>query len=331
MNSPSPQPPLKGIIHAAGVLDDGVLLQMNWERFNKVMAPKVQGAWNLHNLTRDKPLDFFILFSSAASLLGSPGQGNHVAANTFLDSLAHYRRSQGLPALSINWGVWSDIGAAAKRQVDAQMKARGIGAIAPQQGLDILEKLFTEESTQVGVVPINWPQFLASGATSPYFEDFAQTKETKQREASELRQQLTDILPQNRLSFLVNHLQEEVAPILGLKTNPNPQQGFFDLGMDSLMAVEMKNRLETGLSVTLPSTVIFEYPTINALAEYLVEEMFPSQWESTGVKTKINNEETSLSQTLEEDINASQTLEEDSAIAQELEELENLLKNRNND
>ena len=328
---PSPQPPLKGIIHAAGVLDDGVLLQMNWERFNKVMAPKVQGAWNLHNLTRDKPLDFFILFSSAASLLGSPGQGNHVAANTFLDSLAHYRRSQGLPALSINWGVWSDIGAAAKRQVDAQMKARGIGAIAPQQGLDILEKLFTEESTQVGVVPINWPQFLASGATSPYFEDFAQTKETKQREASELRQQLTDILPQNRLSFLVNHLQEEVAPILGLKTNPNPQQGFFDLGMDSLMAVEMKDRLETGLSVTLPSTVIFEYPTINALAEYLVEEMFPSQWESTGVKTKINNEETSLSQTLEEDINASQTLEEDSAIAQELEELENLLKNRNND
>ena len=90
---------------------------MNWERFNKVLAPKVQGGWNLHTLTQDKPLDFFILFSSAASLLGSPGQANHVAANTFLDTLAHYRRSQGLPALSINWGVWSDIGAAAKRQL----------------------------------------------------------------------------------------------------------------------------------------------------------------------------------------------------------------------
>ncbi|MEL4898481.1 SDR family NAD(P)-dependent oxidoreductase [Crocosphaera sp. Alani8] len=323
--------PLKGIIHAAGVLDDGVLLQMNWERFNKVLAPKVQGGWNLHTLTQDKPLDFFILFSSAASLLGSPGQANHVAANTFLDTLAHYRRSQGLPALSINWGVWSDIGAAAKRQVDTQMKSRGVGAIAPQQGLDILEQLFTQESTQVGVVPIQWSQFLASGATSPYFEDFAQTRETKPKETAELRQQLADILPQNRLSFLINHLQIEVAPILGLKTKPNPQQGFFDLGMDSLMAVEMKNRLETGLGVTLPSTVIFEYPTIKALAEYLVEEIFQSELEGTAKSVLREEQETPVSQAIEEDITASESLEEDSAIAQELNELENLLKNRKND
>ena len=319
--------PLKGIIHAAGLLDDGVLLQLNWERFNKVMSPKVQGAWNLHCLTKDKPLDFFVLFSSAASLLGSPGQGNHVAANTFLDTLAHYRRSQGLPALSINWGVWSDIGAAAQRQIEAQMKGRGIGAIAPQQGLDILEQLLTQESAQVGVVPIQWSQFLTSGVMSSYFEDFAQTRATKQTETAELRQQLADILPQNRLSFLVNYLQREVAPILGLNTHPNPQQGFFDMGMDSLMAVELKNRLETGLRVTLPSTVIFEYPTIKALAEYLAEEMFPSESEGTGdpplpplSKGGVN-----------EEIATSQTLEEDSAIAQELEELETLLRNRKHD
>ncbi|ACB52427.1 probable polyketide synthase [Crocosphaera subtropica ATCC 51142] len=319
--------PLKGIIHAAGVLDDGVLLQMNWERFKTVMSPKVQGAWNLHCLTKDKPLDFFVLFSSAASLLGSPGQGNHVAANTFLDTLAHYRRSQGLPALSINWGVWSDIGAAAQRQVEAQMKGRGIGAIAPQQGLDILEQLLTQESAQVGVVPINWSEFLTSGVMSSYFEDFSQAQETQKTEPSGLGQQLADILPQNRLSFLVNYLQREVAPILGLNTYPNPQQGFFDMGMDSLMAVELKNRLETGLRVTLPSTVIFEYPTIKALAEYLAEEMFPSESEGTG-----NGEQgTGFNPEISEEIATSQTLEEDSAIAQELEELETFLRNRKHD
>ncbi|MEM8779853.1 MAG: SDR family NAD(P)-dependent oxidoreductase, partial [Cyanobacteria bacterium P01_G01_bin.49] len=272
---------LKGIIHAAGVLDDGVLKQLTWERFAKVMNPKVQGAWNLHTLTQDKPLDFFVLFSSAASLLGSPGQGNHVAANTFLDTLAHYRRSQGLPALSINWGVWSDIGAAAQRQIEGQMKSRGIGAIAPQQGLNILEQLLKQESAQVGVVPIQWSQFLTSGIMSSFFEDFSQVTESKEQQLSGLRQQLTNLIPQHRLSFLVNYLQKEVSPILGLNTNPNPQQGFFDMGMDSLMAVELKNRLETALGVTLPSTVIFEYPTIKALAEYLAEEIFPSELEET--------------------------------------------------
>ncbi|MEL6463169.1 MAG: KR domain-containing protein, partial [Cyanobacteria bacterium J06621_15] len=110
----APSAPIKGIIHAAGVLDDGVLQHLTWERFTNVLNPKYLGAWNLHTLTKDLPLDFFIMFSSAASLFGSPGQGNHVAANTFLDSLARYRQSLGLPGLSINWGVWSEIGTAAK-------------------------------------------------------------------------------------------------------------------------------------------------------------------------------------------------------------------------
>src|SRR5262249_3656105 len=101
-------PPLRGIMHAAKVLDDGVMLQLDRERFKTVMAPKVNGAWNLHELTLNKQLDFFILYSSAASLLGSPGQGNYVAANAFLDAFAHYRRAKGQPATSINWGVFSE-------------------------------------------------------------------------------------------------------------------------------------------------------------------------------------------------------------------------------
>ena len=108
-------PPLRGVLHASGVLDDGVLLQMDRERFARALAPKVQGAWNLHEATRDAPLDFFVLFSSVSCLLGSPGQGNYAAGNAFLDALAHYRRGLGLPALSVNWGPWAGAGMAAAR------------------------------------------------------------------------------------------------------------------------------------------------------------------------------------------------------------------------
>src|SRR5262249_32324326 len=106
-------PPLRGIVHAAGVLDDGVLLKQSWGRFERVLAPKLLGAWNLHTQTRGLPLDFFVLFSSLASVLGSPGQGNYAAGNAFLDALAHHRQSQGLPALSVNWALWAEAGMAA--------------------------------------------------------------------------------------------------------------------------------------------------------------------------------------------------------------------------
>ena len=135
------QPPLRGIIHAAGVLDDGVLLQQTWERFAKVLAPKVEGAWNLHRLTQTAPLDFFVLFSSAAALLGSPGQANHAAANAFLDALAHHRRALGLPAVSINWGVWSGWGVAADRGVGARAAVQGMGSFTPEEGLHVLERV----------------------------------------------------------------------------------------------------------------------------------------------------------------------------------------------
>ncbi|MEL7334532.1 MAG: SDR family NAD(P)-dependent oxidoreductase, partial [Cyanobacteria bacterium J06560_2] len=128
-------PPLKGVVHAAGVLVDGILQQLTWGKMESVLAPKVWGAWNLHQLTESYELDFFALYSSAASLLGSPGQGSHVAANSFLDALAHYRQAQELPAVSINWGPWAEVGSAAAEQVQRQMELQGIGAIAPQQGI----------------------------------------------------------------------------------------------------------------------------------------------------------------------------------------------------
>ena len=162
--------PLRGVIHGAGVLDDGVLQQLTWERLESVLAPKVYGAWHLHQLTQEQPLEFFVLFSSAASLLGSPGQGSHVAANAFLDALAHHRQGLGLPGLSINWGAWSGVGAAAQRQVDQQMQVRGVDAIAPDQGLHIFSQLLAHSSeAQVGVIPIRWPQFLSQGWKDTFF------------------------------------------------------------------------------------------------------------------------------------------------------------------
>ncbi len=118
-------PVLRGVIHSAGVLDDGALVQQNWERFQTVFAPKVDGGYLLDALTRHLPLDFFVLFSSASAVLGSPGQSNHAAANAFLDALAYHRRGLGLPALSINWGVWDQIGAAAERSVGGRVSSRG--------------------------------------------------------------------------------------------------------------------------------------------------------------------------------------------------------------
>jgi hypothetical protein len=154
---------LRGVIHAAGVVDDALLLHQTEARFRHVMAAKIDGAWNLHLLTRDCPLDHFVLFSSAAGLLGAPAQGNYAAANAYLDALAWYRRAQGLPALSIGWGAWSEVGLPA-----AQVQSRSAARFArhenltPQHGLAILEQLLNSSACHVAAMPINvrqWRQF----------------------------------------------------------------------------------------------------------------------------------------------------------------------------
>ncbi|MEA5619314.1 SDR family NAD(P)-dependent oxidoreductase [Cronbergia sp. UHCC 0137] len=273
--------PLAGIIHGAGVLDDGALLQMNWERFQKVMAAKVMGAWNLHTLTQHLPLDFFVLFSSATALFGSPGQANHVAANTFLDTLAHYRTSKGLPAMSINWGIWSEIGSAI--QATSQMEERGILAIAPADGIQILQQLMTQNFTQIGVVPINWQKFPIN---SPFFERFYPTNnpETSQTPPpkTNLLEKLSQLDKQGGYELLETYLREQIAKVLGFPPHQiNPKTGFFDLGMDSLTAIEFKNRLQTDLKITLPSTIAFDYPNIEKLAHHLNNELQPTPEPST--------------------------------------------------
>jgi malonyl CoA-acyl carrier protein transacylase len=285
-------PPLRGIVHAAGVLDDGVLLQQNWERFASVMAPKVEGAWNLHTLTQNLSIDFFVMFSSTASLLGSPGQANHAAANAFLDALAYFRRSRGMAGLSINWGAWSEVGAAARRQVSEQWRMRGIETMAPVQGLEVLKQLFSQSAVQVGVAPINWQQFLKKSAFSPFFADFAPVSGQPQEQQVEFVQRLAQTSVSDRRTYLVAYVCSQVAKILGF--NPSTpidiKQRFFNLGMDSLTSIELRNGLQTNLGCSLPSTLVFDYPTVEALVDYLVREVLSIEFSSlsTNVESHQN-------------------------------------------
>jgi myxalamid-type polyketide synthase MxaB len=279
--SPITNSPLRGIIHAAGLLDDGVLLKQTWERFERVMAPKIQGAWNLHLATQDLCLDFFVCFSSIASVLGSPGQGNYAAANAFMDALAHYRRSLGLPGLSINWGVWASVGMAAElsTQNQARLEQQGLGAIAPQQGLQLLEELLQQKATQVGVLPVDWSTFLKQlpeGGKSPFFAAVAPKFEQEPvKPRSEFLQALETATNGDRQTLLCDRVRSQVATVLGFNSPDliEPQQNFGDLGMDSLMAVELKNSLQASLGISIPLTSAFDYPTVELLSDYLAQEL----------------------------------------------------------
>jgi NAD(P)-dependent dehydrogenase (short-subunit alcohol dehydrogenase family)/acyl carrier protein len=278
-------PALRGIIHGAGVLDDGVLVQQTWERFATVFGPKVDGAWLLHERTRLLPLDFFVLLSSIASLLGSAGQANHAGANAFLDALAHHRAAQGLPALSINWGPWGEIGAAADRDVIARLEARGISPIPPGAGLEALERLMVQAPPQVGVVAIDWRRYIdLSGGASSMLADLARPAlevEMPRADATrpptvDLRERLRGVPAGHRRAIVLGEVREQIARGLGLDAAAvGERQPFSELGLDSLLAVELRTRIakHLGLERSLPATTLFDYPTLQALADHLISDV----------------------------------------------------------
>jgi acyl transferase domain-containing protein/acyl carrier protein len=282
-------PPLAGVIHGAGVLDDGVLRQQSWARFSTVFAPKVDGGFLLHERTRDLSLDFFVLFSSIASMLGSPGQANHAGANAFLDALAHHRRAQGLPALSINWGPWADVGAAAERNVIDRLRAQGISAIPSRRGLQALEELMAHAPAQVGVAAMDWPRYLEHLPTGapPMLRDLSRGRPARDAAArradaavefvSDVRERLSRLPAGNRRGVLLAEVQDQVAKGLGLDvTQPiDHRQPFSELGLDSLLAVELRNLLakRLGLERGLPATTLFDYPTLEALTDHLLADV----------------------------------------------------------
>jgi acyl transferase domain-containing protein/acyl-CoA synthetase (AMP-forming)/AMP-acid ligase II/acyl carrier protein len=255
-------PALQGVIHAAGVLDDGVLHQQSTDRLSAVLAPKVLGGWYLHLLTRAQPLHHFILFSSAASLFGNPGQSAYAAANAFLDGLAWHRRGQGLPALSIDWSAWSD--AATDRRVANSLSREGLVAIAAEQGLDAFARALAVDAPQLAVLSVRQGQVVELPGP------FALAVPLPDR-SSRLVETLTQCRGRERVAALQAHILELVVAIRGRdRTAFQPDLGFFQQGLDSLNAVELRNRLQRDLGRPLPVTLPFDFPTVDALAKELL-------------------------------------------------------------
>jgi acyl transferase domain-containing protein/acyl carrier protein len=268
--------PVRGIIHAAGVLDDALLDDLTWERFEKVFAPKVDGTWNLHRQSLGLDLDFFVCFSSAASLIGSRGQANYAAANAFVDALMHHRRSIGLPGLSINWGAWGGGGMAASKA--RQLESAGIQLIDPRDGLGTLGRLLGSSAAQIGVIPADWPKLLGSlfgSAPLPFFETFSQPASEPQERIVPLLEQTP---PDARRERLERHIRGLVVSVMGHDAfaTAGEDPSFFELGMDSLMSLDLRNRLQRELDRNLPSTVAFEHPAVRELADYLISEVLPA-------------------------------------------------------
>jgi NAD(P)-dependent dehydrogenase (short-subunit alcohol dehydrogenase family)/acyl carrier protein len=281
-------PALRGIIHAAGVLDDGMLMQQTWSRFAAVMAPKVRGSWILHRLTLNMPLDFFVLFSSAISLLGSAGQSNHAAASAFQDALAHHRRRRGLPAVVINWGGWAEVGAVARGGHDTQLAHWGMGVLSPQQGLEALGLALQGSHIQLVVLPVtSWRRFVQHYPKNrvPLLLSNLMREAKSQGKPAPLLPERNLLLPRwrntppaDRRERVIADVNEETVRAMGfgLQHHLEATQKLFEIGMDSLMALELRNRLQNALGLSLPSTLVFEYPTVEALSDYLIREVVPT-------------------------------------------------------
>ncbi len=279
----STMPPLKGVLHLAGVLDDAMLSDQNWERFHAAGLAKVEGAWVLHKLTEEDELDFFVLFSSMAALVTMPGQGNYAAANCFLDALANYRRSIGLTALSVNWGPWGEIGHAATdygRNAHLQLAQLGIDAISPRQGLELLETLLSQQQTQVCIAQVNWNKLFQNhpaAAVSPLLREQVQHAElpVETIEDTEFVKGLRALQEDERREALSYFLSDLIAGALKLNDGERlvPQQGLFALGLDSILALQLKSQLEITLGRSFRATLFFTHPNIASLSDHLLSEL----------------------------------------------------------
>ncbi len=269
---------LGGILHSAMVLDDKTMSRMRPEQMERVLAPKVQGTWNLHEATLGEKLDCFIMFSSVSSALGNAGQGNYSAANAFLDSMAHYRKALGLPALTVNWGQLGEVGvAAADEKLREKLTRQGIIPLPPARGLELLAQLMVNRHVHTGVIPIDWKAFRSSHPqlekSSRYEEVFRHAGDdggdTGARSAREI---LMEAAPGARRSLLTTMLKEEVAKVL--RSSPSKireDRPLTQLGLDSLMTFELLMRLESQFELSVPPTKMKEGTTLADVAAHLLE------------------------------------------------------------
>jgi acyl transferase domain-containing protein len=264
------QPPLRGVFHLAGVADDAVLPGLSWERFERVLAPKVRGASNLHQATSGLDLDHFVLFSSIASLLGSPGQGAYAAANGFLDALAAHRRSLGLPGLSVQFGPWAGDGMAARAgaALERQWTGRGVTLLEPAAALRSLDRLLGGMDAQAAIVQADWTRLAQTLRRPALLTDLAESPAVPAPSAAAASATVD--------SMAAGSLEERVgalaAKVLGLPGGQRPDRAasLFSQGLDSLLALQLRTHLQevVGLS-SLPVTFLFDHPSISALVRAL--------------------------------------------------------------
>ena len=262
-------PPLKGVIHAAAVFEDAVLANLNWEQFLRVLTPKIAGAWLLSRGTRELDLDFFVLFSSVLSLWGGLGQAAYTAANSFLDALAAFRRSAGMPATVFNWGPWADVGLAERwgPAGAALWKQRGTSRLSPEIYLDVLLRFLDGELPQVVVCDTRWPDFLTQFSdVPPLFRELAPATPgtTARAEMGEAPERLEDIV------------RSHVSRVLGVDSTIPVTQPLNEMGLDSLLAVNLASRLRQALKVPVPTAMLLKGPSIMGLIAELFAGASPS-------------------------------------------------------
>jgi hypothetical protein len=275
--------PLTAVVHTAGVLDDALLPDLSPQRLDTVLAPKADAAWLLHEQTRDLPLAAFVLFSSFAGTLGSPGQGNYAAANAFLDGLAGHRRALGLPATSLAWGLWADGMAGELAEGQRGRIARGgLLPLSAEQGLALLDAGLASDRPVVVPVRVDLPALTrqaAAGMLPAMLRDIVPAPaQSAAGDPQAVLNRLAGLPEPERYPALLELVRGQVAAVLG-HAGPaavDVGRGFLDMGFDSLTAVELRNRLNTAVGLRLPATVLFDYPTVEGLTRRLAEELFPA-------------------------------------------------------
>jgi thioester reductase-like protein len=275
--------PLKGIFHLAGILDDATIMEQVWSRFNKVFASKLYGTYYLHKYAKD--LDYFVLFSSIASTLGNPGQGNYAAANAFMDALCEFRKEKGLPGLSISWGPWAEIGMA--KELTARHARSGWIGMKPDEAMRALEKALVMGVAHPTIAKIIWGDVLSNMSSPPEWLQNFREQGASHHEGI----QLQDMLVGEREERIRQLVGEVLRACLGMASSQpiDPGKSFFEMGLDSLMVVEMRNRLQTelGSQVTLSTSTIFDHGSLAELSLY-INSLLEGGKRSEVKETKLN-------------------------------------------
>ncbi|WP_394842261.1 amino acid adenylation domain-containing protein [Pendulispora brunnea] len=308
--------PLTAVIHAAGVLDDGTLASLTPERLPTVLRAKVDAAVHLHELTRSSNLSAFVLFSSLSGVLGAPGQANYAAASTFLDAFAHHRKSQGLPALSLDWGLWAEKSGMAAHVTDAglqRMARSGWHPLSSKQGLALFDAALARPDAVL--VPARFdaaalskqapdegavPALLRGLVRASAFRSLASLSKIRRggprASASSLEERLRSLSSGDRQRALLDLVRSEIAGVLGMGPNDlDPHRALQELGLDSLLALEVRNRLSAATGSRLDPTLLFDHPTPHALTELLAKKLLPHEAEShLPILAEIDRLESSL-------------------------------------